>query len=154
MKQDAGTSRRVRLQGILLLLVVFIVGALAGGATERALVSPDPPPRPFRQPDGELPPPFLRLDLTEEQRSQIRGVFERARPRAESIMRELMPQLAEINDSVRQEIRNILTPEQAEELQEEYERRGMFRGGRFWPGGPFPPDSPPGRRQRPPPPER
>jgi Spy/CpxP family protein refolding chaperone len=105
--------------------------------------------RPFRQP-GELPRPFARLDLTEEQRTRIVEIFESGRPRADSVLQELMPYLAEINESIQADIRDVLTPEQAEMLEEELGRGGMRPGGmdRRW-MRPFLPDSPPAGGMRP-----
>jgi len=83
----------------------------------------------------------MQYDLTEEQRSRIEAIFERGRPLTDSIMREVMPLLAAINDSIRWEIRDILTPEQVEQLEQEYERRGGRRedfGRRWRPGSPPP----------------
>jgi len=161
MSVEDSSVLRLRIQGALLIVVVFVAGVLAGGATERVRSSRGKPPRPFRQ-AGELPPPFLRLDLTEEQLAEIETVFEQGRPRTESIMRELMPQLRAVNDSIHLRIREILTPEQVEKLDEEFDRRGLFPGGMdrwrrrpFFPDSargrgmrPFPPDSPPGSRPR------
>jgi Spy/CpxP family protein refolding chaperone len=90
---------------------------------------------------GPMPWPFARLDLTEKQRSRIVAIFESGRPLTDSIMQEVMPRLREINDSIRAEIRDILTPEQVEQLEREFERRGLPREdfGRRWRPGPPPP---------------
>ena len=142
---DSTSALRLRIQGAVLVILIFFVGALAGGAIERVRSSRDKPMRPFRQFSDELPRPFARLDLSDEQRTAIMEIFENARPLADSVMRELMPHLSQINDSVQARIREILTPEQAAILEEEFSRR---RGGR--PGGfdgrwrrPFMPEPPP-----------
>ena len=146
MSSGNDSARRTRIQGVVLLALMFVVGMLAGSATERIRAAREKPLRPFRQ-IGELPPPFARLGLTEEQRSEISTVLERGRPQTDSVLQELMPHLQAINDSVHARIRDILTPEQAALLDEEFERRGMRRGGRDgrWRGA-FLPDSPPGGR--------
>jgi len=139
---DATTpTRRVPVQGFLLVAVVFIAGLLVGSAFERVRVSRARPMRSSMENRGPVPWPFARLDLTEEQRSRIEAIFERGRPLTDSIMREVMPLLAAINDSIRWEIRDILTPEQVEQLEQEYERRGGRRedfGRRWRPGSPPP----------------
>jgi Spy/CpxP family protein refolding chaperone len=97
--------------------------------------------RPFLEDRGSLPRPFAGLDLTEEQRDRIVAIFESGRPLTDSIMQRVMPRLREINDSIREEIRDILTPEQLEQLEQEYERRGGRRedfGRRWRPGVPPP----------------
>ena len=148
MTSSTNPARRMRIQGVVLLALTFIVGVLAGGATERIRASRGKPLRPFGE-MAELPPPFMRLGLTEEQRVEISAIFERGRPQTDSVLRELMPHLQAIQDSIRTEIRNILTLEQAEQLDAEYERRGMRRAGMEWRWRrPFPPDSPPGGQPR------
>lgn len=162
MSANEGSALRLRMQGAVLIVVIFVVGVLAGGAAERIRASREKPMRPFRQP-GELPRPFARLGLTDEQRTQMSEIFESFGPPADSVLQELMPQLHAINDSINAQIRTILTPEQLERLDEEFESRGVFpRGmGGPWrrpflrdsirgPGmRPFPPDSPPAGRMRP-----
>jgi Spy/CpxP family protein refolding chaperone len=104
---------------------------------------------------GELPPPFMRLGLSDEQRTEIAAIFQQGRPLTDSILQEVMPHLQAINDSIHGRIREILTPEQAAMLDEEYERRGMPPGGRDWRlRRPFLTDSPPSERMRPRRPDR
>ena len=162
MTTGADSALRLRIQGAVLIVIVFVVGVLAGGAGERIRASRGKPMPPFRQP-GELPRPFGRLGLTEEQQTQISEVFASSGPRVDSVLQELMPSLQAINDSIHAQIREILTPEQVEMLDEDFERRGVFpRGMRgpwrrpFMPDSlhgpgmlPFPPDSPPGTMLRP-----
>ena len=112
MSDATRPTRRLPVQGLLLVAVVFLAGALAGSAFERVRVSRARPMRPFIENRGPLPKPFARLDLTEEQRTRIVAIFESGRPLTDSIMQEVMPRLREINDSIRQEIEEILTPEQ------------------------------------------
>ena len=134
-------SRHVPVQGLVLVLVVFAAGLLTGGAIERVRTSRARPMRQFMENRGQVPWPFARLDLTEEQQTRIAAIFESGRPLTDSIMREVMPRLRSINDSIREEIGNILTPEQVEQLEQEYERRGGRRedfGRRWRPGTPPP----------------
>jgi len=153
MSSGADSAVRLRIQGAILIIVIFVVGVLAGGAAERIRASRERPMRPFVQ-RGELPRPFQRIGLTEEQRTQIDEIFEGTRPAADSVLRELMPHLRAINDSVQGLIREVLTDEQAAMLEEELARGGMRPegfGGRWM--RPFMPDSPPGGRRRPFPPD-
>jgi Spy/CpxP family protein refolding chaperone len=97
--------------------------------------------RPFMENRGPIPGPFGRLDLTEDQLDRIVAIFDAGRPLTDSIMQEVMPRLTAINDSIRNEIRDILTPEQLAQLESEYERRGMRKedfGRRWRPGSPPP----------------
>jgi len=133
MNNGSDFARRRRIQGVILVALTFFVGVLAGSATERVLASRGKPVRPFAQ-MGELPRPFSRLDLTDEQRAEISGIFEEGRPLTDSVLQEMMPHLQAINDSIFARIRNVLTPDQAALLDESFERRGMGRGG-MGPGG-------------------
>ena len=155
MKNTVESLGRIRAQGVTLLVVTFVVGALAGMAFERLRIPrPDLPPgrdpglgmmRPFG-PD-RLPPMFGELDLTAEQQAQIRDIIERSRPRTEELLDSMLPSLRAVTDSVRDEIHAVLTPEQAVKLDSLMaDMRGRFRGMRRspWERGQGPPR--PGRR--------
>jgi hypothetical protein len=128
-----------KVQGAALLVLVFVVGALVGGAAERirTVQTRTTPPwfdrdKPFPVvggvPPGErgvLPRPFERLDLTDQQREQIVAILESSQPVTESIMMETMPRLVEIRDSIAGEIRELLTAEQLEQLDREMGERFM-----------------------------
>ena len=165
MSNSGDAALRLRIQGAVLIVLIFAVGVLAGGAFERVRARHGPPMRRMMQP-GELPGPFGKLELTEDQRTRIVEIFDSARPRTDAILQEMMPRLQAIQDSIQADIREVLTPEQVALLDEEVQRdkmrpggfdgrwRGPFRpdsmsGGPGGPGGPggglmpFPPDSPP-----------
>jgi Spy/CpxP family protein refolding chaperone len=128
---------RIRAKGIALLLVTFLAGVLAGvaGARVAARRGPDlpEPALPWvRGMEGRLPRMFRDLDLTAEQRAQIADIIERGRPRTDAVMRELLPRLQAVTDSVHTEIRAILTPEQ------EVVWDSLLARMRGRPGAPFP----------------
>lgn len=86
---------------------------------------------------------FRELNLTDEQRAQIHEIMEQAGPQTDEVLNELLPRLRAVTDSIHDEIRAVLTPEQAAKLD------SLLPRGRFGPG--------PGRpglrrrgRQRPP----
>lgn len=141
MNEETEPIRRVPVQGLVLVIVVFVAGLLTGGAIERIRTSQGRPMRPPMENRGPLPWPFASLDLTEEQESRIVEIFESGRPLTDSIMQEVMPRLTAINDSIRDEIRRLLTPEQVEQLEREFERRGLPPEdfGRRWRPRPLPP---------------
>ena len=142
-----------KVQGATLLVLVFVVGVLAGGALERVRTAQTRPwlerDKPFPHdrdaPPGErgvLPRPFQRLDLTDQQRDQILEILESSRPVTDSIMMLTMPKLAAVRDSVTARIREVLTPEQIEQLDREMGDRFMRPTGFLRPmGRPGPPDS-------------
>jgi hypothetical protein len=53
-----------------------------------------------------------RLDLTPEQRRAADSVLRESSPRSEAAMREMVPRLAAIADSVNADLRRLLTPAQ------------------------------------------
>lgn len=123
MKEGVESLGRVRAQGIALVVVVFLAGVLAGVAGDRLLAArraPEPPPpdmtmlRPLRR--GTLPGMFRQLNLTLAQRRRILEILEQGQPQTEGILREMLPRLRAVTDSVHMEIRAVLTEEQATRL--------------------------------------
>jgi Spy/CpxP family protein refolding chaperone len=145
---------RVKLQGVLLLAFVFAIGVFAGVALDRAREArPGHPP-----PPGQGIPPAWRhqLRLTDDQDRQIQEILEKNRSRADAVLDQFLPRLRAVTDSVRAEVRTVLTPDQQEmfdRLQPPLEppplrdARSPFGGpppGGHPPGGPPPGGPPPG----------
>jgi Spy/CpxP family protein refolding chaperone len=136
MRDGLESLGRVRAKGFALLLITFVAGGLAGVALERVRETRRPPefapPMGMMQPGMDIPFPqmFRELGLTPEQQSRISAILEASRPRTDELMRETLPRLRAHTDSVRQEIRAVLTPEQAatmDSLFAEMRRRGPRR---------------------------
>ncbi|HEY5060846.1 MAG TPA: hypothetical protein VII52_04870 [Gemmatimonadaceae bacterium] len=104
---------RASLRGAALLVITFAAGLLAGGAADRALAT-----RQLATPHVTLPAPDLldRLDLTADQKRAADSILARSSPRSEAAMREMVPRLAAIADSVNAELAAILTPAQRAKL--------------------------------------
>jgi len=122
---EAGALRRparARRQALLVLLVAFAAGALAGFATERVLDRGWPwqehhrdrhgPARMFA-PDGPL---GKRLDLTPDQRREIEAILDQDGAKAKVIFDTMRPRLKALFDSTTREVRAVLTPDQREEF--------------------------------------
>jgi len=145
---------RVRVAAIAILLAVFVAGGLVGAAIDRtlharahereALQMRRPPEGPGGR-RGRGPAIFAsggplaeRLKLTPEQQRQIDSIIRVDRQKADSLYREVGPQLRARFDSTTAAIRTVLTPEQQAEFRryrEEQrarmrERSGERRGGR------------------------
>lgn len=145
---------RIRLQGIILLIVVFVAGGLAGAALMRHRVPPPPPPGPELggpppgmggppgMGPGQIPPIFERLGLSDDQRTRIQAIFREARPKSDSILKAALPAVRALMDSVRDEVRAVLTDEQ----RRQFDEMDLTRpGGPLRPGEPRfgPPGGPP-----------
>lgn len=125
MKDAVESLGRVRVQGVLLLLIVFVAGGVAGALISRINPTKDRRPRTERferPPDGagvpgEFPGFFRDLELSDSQREQIRAIFHKLRPAIDSLMDESMPKIRALRDSADAEISTILTAEQREKFE-------------------------------------
>lgn len=155
----------LRAQALALLLLTFVVGVLGGMAIERLRMTRRPPRQPaamLGMRGGGMPRMFEELDLTPDQRQRIEGILQQSRPLTDSVLQSSLPRLRAIRDSVRLQIRAVLTPEQQERFDAMEPRWGDRRpgewglpvapGDRRRPGGdPGRPGGPGGRRTPEPP---
>jgi Spy/CpxP family protein refolding chaperone len=120
------TAKRARVTGLLVLVVIFVAGALTGAATMRVVSADEAPAlRPAKEPPDLLD----RLQLTPEQRVQVDAILERRRAQMEEFWDEHRPALRAITDSARAEMRAVLTPEQ-QAVEEEFRARRRDHMGR------------------------
>ena len=150
MKETIQSVGRVRLRGLALLIVTFLAGGLAGAAVEHVRAPETrwagplardggPPIPPAQRGQGLLvPAAFESLDLSDSQREEIRQILRESRPVTDSLLGRFMPRLRAVTDSVRREIRAVLTPEQRERLENELPAMDP-PGPRFGPDGKGPP---------------
>lgn len=122
------TAKRARLMGIVVLVVMFAMGALTGAATMRVAAGDEVEKR-GRAEASKRPGLFETLELTDEQRTEVDAIMERRRAEVDEFWDQHGPQLRAIMDSARAEMRAVLTPEQRE-LEEKFraERRKHYRG--------------------------
>lgn len=108
MKTGIESLGRLHIQAILLIIVVFAIGVLGGITFERAQG-----PRDRHHPRGKIPPELAEgLSLSQDQERRMMEILDRNRPRTEAVLKEFLPRLRSIADSVRAEVRAVLTPEQ------------------------------------------
>jgi Spy/CpxP family protein refolding chaperone len=127
------SGKSARLVGTALLLVTFVAGALAGAATERvtradeAKVAQPKHDRP--QMRGGLSRVFndeqfaRQLELTTEQRAQIKAILDRRDAQAKRVWSEAEPRLKSLGEETKTEIKKVLTPEQVTKLESEMAKR-------------------------------
>lgn len=127
---NAVNPRRMRLAGMALLAVTFVVGALAGTAFGRVLNAGEPEPGSPAATEcrGERGPHHLfdELDLTPEQRARIDAIMARRRALTDSLWQTDGARIRAAVDSTRAEIRAVMTPAQAAEydqLRQKHEER-------------------------------
>ncbi|HEX9728255.1 MAG TPA: hypothetical protein VGA37_07120 [Gemmatimonadales bacterium] len=153
MKDGLDSLGRVRLQGVALVAIAFAAGVLAGFAGERVRATRARPALErapwergaFRQrsPRGGIPGFYEQLGLSDDQRAQIHRIVEANQPRTEAVIAQSMPLILATMDSVRLEIREVLTPAQRARLDS---ITPPIRHRRMGPGGlpgPFPGPPPP-----------
>jgi Spy/CpxP family protein refolding chaperone len=142
MKLTSGTPRRMRALAGMLLLAVFVAGALAGAAvfhtaTARAETTSWTPR--FGGVDGQrgprgAPDPVQmsamlgqRLSLTDAQEAEVRDILERSQRGSEEILAEIQPRLRARMEATDTEIRSVLDESQREEFDRfNAERREMM----------------------------
>lgn len=137
---------RSRWVGLALVTVVFLSGAVAGIAADRALrpatlegregpaVRSPAPLRGMRAP--RIPPagaarmPLLdQLELSDDQRQRVDSILEQRRRQVTALWREQESTFRSAMDSTQQEILSVLTPEQRAEYQERMrEVRSRWQG--------------------------
>lgn len=120
---------RSRLSLIVLLIVTFVSGGLAGAAGDRLLHADEAPRRHHRDRGKRNGMERLleTLDLTAGQQVEVQGILGSHRPQIEAIWDSCKPRIAAQVDSTNAEIRALLTPAQREvfdrDLQALEERR-------------------------------
>jgi Spy/CpxP family protein refolding chaperone len=126
---NARNPSRMRMAGMALLAVTFVVGMLAGTAFGRVLDAREPDPAAAAANCEQKRGPhhiFDELDLTPEQRTRIDGIMARRRERTDSLWKTDGTRIRAAVDSTRAEIRAVLTPTQAVEydrLRAEHEEK-------------------------------
>jgi Spy/CpxP family protein refolding chaperone len=116
-------DRRTKVWALLVLVGVFLAGALSGtGAT--LLVVRHKVRTLLEAPAGELETRGLvlaldrRLRLTDTQRAQVEAIHRKHLPELNRVRRQSEPELATIRAQASREIRAVLTPEQQPEFDE------------------------------------
>ena len=120
-------------QATLLLLVVFGAGIAVGAAIDhsRAPVAAAPAPPPVGP--GRLPPYLERMDLTQDQHARIKAILDAQRPKVDTVMNGVLPQLRALSDTTFARIREVLTPQQQTQFDHDRPVRDLAPG---MPGAP------------------
>ena len=107
-----------------LLLAVFLAGALVGGVIARLR-----PSMTGRDTNGMLRHLTEELDLTQVQQDSIKAVLDRYRPAMDSAWAEVRPRIETVRARIRSDIAAQLTPDQRAKYEEMMKHHGDPRQG-------------------------
>lgn len=137
------SDSRTRVWFSLFVLAVFCVGLALGLVIGRRMMPP-PPRGPMFMSQGPGPggarggPPGMlieRLDrelqLTADQKTRVKAIFDERRSRLETVQREVLARAEEEQRELRAEVRKVLTPEQQQRFDRWLEQQPRGRGRRF-----------------------
>lgn len=163
MSGEGGGMTKARTQAVVLIVLVFLAGAFAGGATERFMHR-----RASAQgrsgggwsgfggrggvlggrggPRSGLPPYYNNLGLSDAQRAKIDTIVSKRRARIDSVMKTTMSAVQPAMDSTRDEVNAVLTVDQRAKLDSARARGRSRQGSQGGLGGRGGPDST-GRRR-------
>lgn len=110
----------------LAVLILFVVGFVAGALTMNLYRSRQWSPRGGGR--GAFEQMLDRLNLTQDQRTQVSGIFEEARKQLTELRKESEPKFREVRKDTDERLQSVLTPEQWEQFQQMTERRNRPHG--------------------------
>ena len=120
-------------------LVIFLLGVAAGTLAPLAYRGWARDGRPQRGRGDHFEQMLQRLELRDDQKSQVKQILTETREQFRALRRESEPRERELRQRTDERLRQVLTPEQWEKFQTEMrERRG--RGRRNGRGGDAPSD--------------
>lgn len=123
------SSARNKWQVRLAVLILFVVGFLAGALAMNIYRGRQLPPRAGGR--GGFEQMLDRLNLTQDQRNQIDSIFEDARKQLAELRRESEPRFRDVRQNTDERLQAVLTPEQWEQFRQMTSRRGRpFGRGR------------------------
>ena len=127
MNSSSSSKWQVRLA----VLLLFIVGFIAGGLAMNIYRGRQGPPRTGGR--GGFEQMINRLDLTPDQRTQVNEIFEDARKQLSELRKESEPRFREVRKNTDERLQTVLTPEQWDQFQQMTVRRRQHdrprRGG-------------------------
>ena len=101
-----------RARAALLLVVTFIVGALAGVAADRTILRVGPRrEQRIGVSDNQIPVPLEMLGLTSDERTRLEAISHRWRPRANTELDSVRHRVSEMENGMFAEMLCVLRPE-------------------------------------------
>ena len=116
------SSARSKWQVRLAVLLLFVVGFIAGALAMNIYRARQRPPRAGGR--GGFEQMLDRLNLTQDQRMQVGEIFEDARKQLAELRKDSEPKFREVRKNTDERLQSVLTPEQWEHFQQMTSRRG------------------------------
>ena len=123
METRAKTKWQIRSAVLIIFVIGFVAGALAMNFYRSRLVSSSSE----SMRGGRFERVFEQLNLTPDQKNQVRAIFDEARAQLNEIRKESEPKSREVRRQTDDRLQAVLTPEQWEQFQRIMED---FRGRR------------------------
>ncbi|MFL6216454.1 MAG: Spy/CpxP family protein refolding chaperone [Blastocatellia bacterium] len=110
------TSLKNKWQIRLAVLLIFIIGFVAGALTVNVYRARHMASAPEER-RGRFERVMEQLNLTAEQREQVKAIFNEARAQLSEMRKESRPRFRAMREQTHERLRNVLTPEQWEQFQ-------------------------------------
>jgi Spy/CpxP family protein refolding chaperone len=120
------SSSRSKWQVRLAVLILFVVGFMAGALAMNMYRARQRPPRDGGR--GGFEQMLDRLNLTQDQRTQVGEIFDDARKQLAELRRGSEPKFREVRKNTDERLQSVLTPEQWEQFQQMTDRRNRPYG--------------------------
>ena len=120
------SNTRSKWQVRLAVLILFVVGFIAGGLAMNIYRDRHWSPRAGGR--GGFDQMLDRLDLTQDQRTQVNEIFEDARKQLTELRKESEPRFREVRKNTDERLQTVLTAEQWQQFQQMTDRRNRQHG--------------------------
>jgi Spy/CpxP family protein refolding chaperone len=120
------SNTRSKWQVRLAVLIIFVVGFIAGGLAMNIYRDRHRPPRAGGR--GGFEQMLDKLDLTQDQRTQVNEIFEDARKQLTELRKESEPRFREVRKNTDDRLQAVLTAEQWEQFKQMTDTRNRQQG--------------------------
>lgn len=110
-------NTKTRREAVILVVVVFLLGAVLGGLATHVWTSHASPPQPPHGPDQIIARLSHDLELTPDQLKVVTGIVDETHAQIRALYAPLDSQRDQIRQQTRARIRAVLTPEQTEKFE-------------------------------------
>jgi Spy/CpxP family protein refolding chaperone len=111
------TSTRNKWQIRLAVLLIFVMGFVAGALTLNVYRAHQTTSAPPSGRHGRFERVMDQLDLNDEQRDQVKKIFDEARSQLVEMRKESEPKFRQVREQTNSRLHDVLTPEQWDQFQ-------------------------------------